>query len=181
MNYALFQAINDLAGRWATVDRLMRLAAVDLIFVVFAATAVVVATALRRGRFRPVVCLAASCALAFGLAQVLAHASREARPFQSHLVHQLIPHTPGVSMPSDHATAAFALAFGVLLFLDRRAGVALTAAAVLIGFARVWTGVHYPGDIIAAAVIAALSTFSVHVTDRGAQEIQRAAGPHAAG
>lgn len=180
MNYQLFLAINGLAGRWAPIDRLMRLAAVDLIFVVFAATAVVVAGALRRHRFRPVVCLATSCAFAFGLAQVLGHASREARPFQSHLVHQLIPHTPGVSMPSDHATAAFALAFGVLLFLDRRAGLALTAAAVVIGVARVWTGVHYPGDIAAAAVIAGLSTFSVYVTDRGAREIQRAAGPYPA-
>jgi undecaprenyl-diphosphatase len=70
-------------------------------------------------------------------------------------------------MPSDHATAAFAIAFGVLVFLNRAAGIALVPVAILIGFARVWTGLHYPGDILAAAVIAALSAGFVYVVRRG--------------
>jgi hypothetical protein len=35
--------------------------------------------------------------------------------------------------------------------------------AVLIGLSRVWVGVHYPGDILAAAVVAALATLEVKV------------------
>lgn len=159
MNYQLFQLINSAAGRWTPVDDVMRFAAADLIFVVFAVAAAVVVRELVRRRVRGVLCLAATLALAFGLGQLLAHANHEMRPFQDHPVHQLIPHATGVSMPSDHATATFALAFGILLFLDRRVGPALVVAAALIGFARVWTGVHYPGDIAAAAIIAALSAF----------------------
>ncbi|GIF20548.1 hypothetical protein BJ973_001546 [Actinoplanes tereljensis] len=34
--------------------------------------------------------------------------------------------------------------------------------------ARVWAGVHYPGDIAASAVIAALATFIAYVADRRA-------------
>ena len=164
MNYQLFEVINSEAGRWAPLDQLMRFAAVDLIYLVFVVAAVLVLNALRERRIRAVVCLCATLMLAFGLAQMLAHTSREMRPFQDHPVHQLIPHEPGVGLPSDHATAAFALAFGILVFVHRQAGLALTAAAVLIGFARVWTGVHYPGDIAAGAVIAALSAFTVCVS-----------------
>ncbi|GAA2642723.1 phosphatase PAP2 family protein [Paractinoplanes durhamensis] len=170
MNYELFQAINGPAGRWPAVDHVMQFAATYLIFGVFAVAAVVAGRALLQRRIRPVAGLGVTLGLAFGLAQLLAHASREMRPFQDHAVHQLIPHAPGVSLPSDHATAAFTLAFGVWLFLDRRAGMALTAAAALIGLARVWCGVHYPGDILAAAVIAGLAALMVYVTDRGARE-----------
>jgi membrane-associated phospholipid phosphatase len=63
----------------------------------------------------------------------LGRLSREVRPFQSHQVHQLIAHAPGASMPSDHATAAFAIAFGVGLFLSRRWGVVLGIAGAVIG------------------------------------------------
>jgi undecaprenyl-diphosphatase len=55
----------------------------------------------------------------------------------------------------------FAIAFGVLIFRSRPAGLALTGLAVLIGFARVRTGVHYPSDILAAAPVAAIATAGV--------------------
>jgi len=171
VNFQLFHLINDLAGRWQPVDQLVRFAAVDLIFVVFAVAAIPCVAAVRRREFRPLVCLGIALVVAFGLSQALSHTSRERRPFQDHVVHQLIPHGPGISLPSDHATAAFALAFGVWAFLSRRIGAILTVAALLIGLARVWAGVHYPGDILAAAIIAALATFAVHVTDVGARDL----------
>ena len=167
MDYQVFRLINAEAGRWALLDDLMRFSAVDLLYLVFALAGAIVVSALIRHRIPAVVRLGATLALAFGLAQLLAHAGRERRPFQDHPVHQLIPHAPGVGIPSDHATAAFAIAFGVLMFLGRPAGLALTGLAVLIGFARVWTGVHYPSDILAAAVAAAIATFSVYVAGIG--------------
>jgi undecaprenyl-diphosphatase len=171
VNYRLFNLVNSEAGHWAAIDHLMRFAAVYLVFLVFSIAGAVVLYALLQRRFRAVVCFAATLALAFALAQILAHLSREQRPFQDHPVHQLIPHTPGVGMPSDHATAAFAIAFGLTVFLSRRAGIALVPLAVLIGFARVWTGVHYPGDILAAALIAALAAMFVHVVNRGPHQL----------
>jgi undecaprenyl-diphosphatase len=173
VNYQLFHAINALAGRWPRIDGIMRFAAVRLVFVAVAVAGVIVIGAVLRRQVRPVSCFGVSLALAFGLSQGLERLSHEVRPFQSHAVHQLISHAPGVSMPSDHATAAFALAFGVLLFLDRPVGLVLTAVAVLIGVARVWTGLHYPGDILAAAAIAGLAAFSVYVTDLGARDLQQ--------
>jgi undecaprenyl-diphosphatase len=84
--------------------------------------------------------------------------SAEVRPFQTHHVVQLLAHENGSSMPSDHATAAFAIAAAIGVFLHRGWGVVLAVAAAAIGFARIWSGLHYPGDIIAAALIAMVVT-----------------------
>ena len=58
----------------------------------------------------------------------------------------------GKSLPSAHAANSFAQAalFG-LYFRKVRYG--LWAVALLIAFSRVFVGVHYPGDIVAGAVL----------------------------
>lgn len=173
MSYQVFPAVNTVAGRWPRIDGVVRFAAVQLIFVVLAVAGVLVVHALVRRQIRRVTCFGGALLLAFGLSRGLERLSRVARPVQSHAVHQLVTQAPGVSMPSDHATAAFAVALGTLLFLDRRAGLALTAAALLIAVARGRAGLDYPGDILAGAAIGGLSAFSVYVTDLGARDVQR--------
>jgi undecaprenyl-diphosphatase len=158
--------INSLAGRADSLDDAMEFAATWLIYAVFAVSAGLVAFALYRRRPREVIQLGVTLFFAFAMATILGQLSSEQRPFQSHLVHQLIPHEPGVAMPSDHATAAFALAFGICAFLSRRWRLVLTVAALVIGVARIWSGVHYPGDILAAAIIAALAVLAVRVFNR---------------
>jgi len=161
MNYRLFELINSLAGRVDSVDDVMEFAATTLIYLVFAASAVLAGLALYRRRMRAVLEFGLTLALAFAMGTVLSHLSGQLRPFQSHQVHQLIAHGPGVSLPSDHATAAFAMAFGVFAFLSRRWGAVLAVAALAVGLARIWVGVHYPGDILAAAIIAGLAVMEV--------------------
>lgn len=163
VNYQLFEFINGRAGRCDGVDDAMEFGATRLIYVVFAVSAVLVGVALYRRRIRPILELGAALLVAFLGAALLSHLSGQLRPFQSHRVHQLIAHAPGVSLPSDHATAAFALAFAVFAFLSRRWGIALGVAAISIGLSRIWVGVHYPGDILAAAGIAGLATLEVLV------------------
>ncbi|MGI5183868.1 phosphatase PAP2 family protein [Dactylosporangium sp. CA-152071] len=154
MNYRLFQLINDHAGRVDGVDDIMEFLAGPFIYVVFAAFAAVVVWALRGGRRGQVAYVFAALLVAFLGAQLLNHLNGQLRPFQTHQVHQLVAHAGGVSLPSDHATAAFAIALAVGVFLHRGAGVALLVAAVAVGVARIWVGVHYPGDILAALGIA---------------------------
>lgn len=166
MNYELFQALNGLAGRMDTVDDPMELAARGLIFPVFAVAAALLAHALWQRRIRPVVQVGAALALAFTAAQVVSHLSTEVRPFQTHHVHQLIPHETGGSLPSDHATAAFTIAAAVGWFLHRRWGITLFVTATIIGVARIWVGVHYPGDVLAALAIALGSVLVVEAASR---------------
>lgn len=58
------------------------------------------------------------------------------------------------SFPSDHAMIGGALVVGIFL-VNRRLGLAALLAALLLCFARVYAGVHYPGDVAAGLVIGA--------------------------
>jgi membrane-associated phospholipid phosphatase len=59
------------------------------------------------------------------------------------------------SFPSGHSAsaAAFAVSVGDVLPVFR---VPLRAAAAIVAFSRVYTGVHYPADIVAGAAVGAL-------------------------
>jgi undecaprenyl-diphosphatase len=165
MNYHLFQLINAAAGQNDRIDDVFEWSAVWLIYVLGVVAAVPLLGGLRQSR-PAVVRVAAVLGVAFVTGQVVASVSSEVRPFQTHTVHQLIPHDPGPSLPSDHATAAFAVAFAVGAFLSWRWGAVLSVLAVVIGFARIWTGVHYPADVLVAALIAAAAVGVVQIGGR---------------
>lgn len=70
------------------------------------------------------------------------------------------------SFPSGHSAAAFAFATGVGHDLPR-AAVPLRGLAAVVAYARVHTGVHYPGDVVAGALIGtALAHLTTHAFDR---------------
>jgi undecaprenyl-diphosphatase len=70
------------------------------------------------------------------------------------------------SFPSGHSAAAFAFATGVGHVLPTPA-IALLGLATLIAYSRVHTGVHYPGDVVAGAVIGTgLAQLTTHTLDR---------------
>lgn len=108
----------------------------------------------------------------------------EPRPFVTHKVNLLVAHAADASFPSDHSAWSFAVV-GMLLFAlfvptinalrtRRQPGVEprsllvplllLVAAIViasLIGIARVYVGVHYPGDIIGGALDGLIAAFVI--------------------
>ncbi|MBB5867509.1 undecaprenyl-diphosphatase [Allocatelliglobosispora scoriae] len=166
VNYDLFEVINGWAGHNVVLDRVAQFSATWLIYLVFAAAAVIGVSALLAGQIRALLLVGASLAAAFAAATVVSQLSHELRPFQTHHVVQLIAHGNGISMPSDHATAAFALAAAIGVFLHRTWGYVLAVMALVIGLSRVVAGVHYPGDILAALVIAIAATAAVWFGER---------------
>ncbi|GHJ43403.1 hypothetical protein Cs7R123_07450 [Catellatospora sp. TT07R-123] len=165
MNYELFAFVNGWAGRSSGLDAVARFTASTAIYLLFATAALICVHAARQRRHRQLTLVGATLAIAFVAATAVSGLSHELRPFQTHHVQQLIPHEPGVSMPSDHATAAFTIAAAISVFLYRMWAVPLTIVAVAIGAARVYAGVHYPSDIAVAALIAAAATAAVATTD----------------
>ena len=94
--------------------------------------------------------VAAAVALAMG--QVIGWRLPRPRPFTTHVVRSLIAPSADPSFPSDHALAAFAIV-GALFGTHGVLAVALLAMGVLLGFARVFVGTHYPLDIVGGALL----------------------------
>jgi undecaprenyl-diphosphatase len=99
-----------------------------------------------------------SAGLALGIAQIANHLWARPRPYVAHPhdVHLFIPASLDTSFPSDHATAAFAIAVAIFL-RSRSAGRIALVMATLVSFSRVVVGTHYPTDVLAGAAIGTLS------------------------
>ncbi|MBI5107012.1 MAG: phosphatase PAP2 family protein, partial [Solirubrobacterales bacterium] len=106
----------------------------------------------------------ASAAVALALGQVVSRLVDRPRPFVAHpdQVHLFAPHAADASFPSDHATAAFAIATAILL-RNRLAGILTMAAAAALAASRVVIGVHYPADVLAGAALGALVALVLHL------------------
>ena len=81
-----------------------------------------------------------------------------AHPDQAHLF--FVPPSFDPSFPSDHSTAAFAIAFAVF-FLSRKVGIGFLVAATMVALSRVFVGLHYPSDVVAGVLIGAGSAWLV--------------------
>ena len=93
-----------------------------------------------------------AASLAFAVDQAISHVWERPRPFATHATYLLSAPSPDPSFPSDHAAAAFAIAFAVLAF-SRRAGVGFLITATLIGVSRIAVGLHYPSDVLAGMLV----------------------------
>ncbi len=66
----------------------------------------------------------------------------------------------GYAFPSGHATFFMAMAFAVY-FEHKKAGYLFILCAVLIGFARIAAGVHFPVDILGGFILGILTAYLV--------------------
>lgn len=78
------------------------------------------------------------------------------RPFMIGLGHQLLAHGAESSFPSDHATVFFAVALSMLTCQLHRSGWLLMVLGAMVGWARIYLGVHYPFDIVGALLTTTL-------------------------
>lgn len=157
MDFSLYKSINGFAARHDLLEDVLRFLAVDaqylfiaLLAGLFLATGRWRTTSGRRG----VAAAGFSALLALGIAKLLSGAWERPRPYLAHpgQSHLFIPASADTSFPSDHATAAFAIAVAIML-RNRRAGWLALVLAALVSVARVAVGTHYPGDVLAGAVV----------------------------
>lgn len=91
----------------------------------------------------------AAALIALVLNQPIANAVDRARPYATHPhILTLVDRGKDPSFMSDHSVVAGAVAVG-LLFAVRRIGYVVIALAIVLAFARVYVGAHYPGDVVA--------------------------------
>ena len=165
MDFSLYQLINDFAARNDWLEDPLRFFALSAQWFFIA---VLVALFFARGKWksvngrRGVAGAGLSAIFALGVAHLIASLWDRARPYEAHAsAHLFISRSPDPSFPSDHATAAFALAVAVFLW-HRRAGWLMLAMAAVVSLARVGVGTHYPGDVLGGAAIGAAIALLIH-------------------
>ena len=84
------------------------------------------------------------------------------RPFAAGLGRALIAHAWDSSFPSDHLTLIWAIASSLALHRQVRfAGWAIALLGVPVAWARIYLGLHFPLDILGAALVALCSTWLI--------------------
>ncbi len=163
MDLDLLRALNDFAAAHDGVEDPVT-AYVGLSVFLFAgllaALLVVVRGAGRRQGPRAAVAAGASAALALGIAQVVSHLVERPRPYAGHAIHLFVARSADASFPSDHATAAFAIAVAIWL-RSRRLGWAALALAAALAVGRVVVGAHYPSDVAAGAALGSVAALAL--------------------
>ena len=77
------------------------------------------------------------------------------RPFLTYTDIAALLHPGGFSFPSGHTVSSFCAATTCFGYF-RRAGIGCYVLAALIGFSRLYLGVHYPTDVLCGAVLGIL-------------------------
>ena len=82
------------------------------------------------------------------------------RPFVTFTDLQIIIPTPSeFSFPSGHTSSSFAAAAVFYRHLPKKLGIPSVILAGLIGFSRLYVGVHYPTDVIAGVIMGILLSY----------------------
>ncbi|MFL6556343.1 MAG: undecaprenyl-diphosphatase, partial [Bacillus sp. (in: firmicutes)] len=118
-----------------------------------------------------VTAIIAAC-VALSLNGEIGHFFYRDRPFVTHHVNWLIPHVKNASFPSDHATAAFVIATTIWIW-KKRAGWIWLVLAAGIALSRVWTGVHYPLDVVGGMLIGTSIAFAIQFLVNRFEEMNR--------
>jgi undecaprenyl-diphosphatase len=99
-----------------------------------------------------------ACLIALALAQLIGWLWPRPRPFALHLGQQFMPHANDAGLPSDHVTVFWTLGLAALATRQFATwGFPLLAAGLAVGWSRVYLGVHFPLDVLAALPVAALA------------------------
>lgn len=173
LDHQIFTAINSLAGKYYWLDLLAIICAKYLIFVIFGAALgwwvslhkSKPTTAWPMEGKRKWLALGHLGITAIGiylLNNLIALIHFRERPFLHEGVKQIVNPISEKSFPSDHAAASFAVAT-VILFYNKALGVFLFILAILVGLGRIYTGVHYPLDILSGAFVGIFTALVIKI------------------
>jgi undecaprenyl-diphosphatase len=164
VDWSVLHALNDFLFRHDAVEDplLYYVNASEALFIATLAVLFLAARGPRSSWRRTAVAAVLSAGLALGVGKLISELVDRARPFvaDAHGVHLFSAHAADPGFPSDHATAAFAIATAI--FLRKRGwGSFALAAATILSIGRVALGVHYPTDVLAGAALGAAAALAL--------------------
>lgn len=161
LNLALFHLINQYAGLNPVIDTLAIFAAEYMPVIVI--LALVILWILKGNNSRDVILYGIYAAI-IGLVinYIIGLVYFHPRPFMIGLGTQLFQYPAETSFPSDHTTFMVSIALMLLYFKETRVyGVILLILGLIGGLARVFSGVHFPLDILGSIVVSIISTLII--------------------
>lgn len=83
------------------------------------------------------------------------------RPYNvNEMLTTLVSKPHDASFPSGHAGAAFAVAFVIFLAMPKSYGIPAIIVSALISYSRLYNGVHYLTDVIAATIVGFITSIA---------------------
>lgn len=157
IDYQIFHWINNLAGQVGWLDSLGVFLAVNGIYIMMGAATALALYQIHRKHFAAA--FFSGIVSSYLIVKVIKVLTNRPRPFEVLEVNQLIAdYGTGRAFSSGHAAIMFSIAFA---FYGTRYFWPFIAWATVCSFARVYVGVHYPGDVLASIVLAAVVAFVV--------------------
>jgi len=155
-NISLFEAINQYAGENSFLDSLAIFFSEYLQYFLVLAFIVLLIKNFNKYQLLVLRVTAAAILSRLVITEMIRSIYYSPRPFAENAVNLLIEHSPSASFPSGHASFFFAISTVVYLY-NKKAGVLLFVASILVSVSRVFAGVHWPIDVIAGAAVGIFS------------------------
>lgn len=159
LNLKIFEFINSGAGNSPALDTVMVFTAVYSPYILALLLIILFLFGTDRDKTSSITA-AFSGAFALLLNQIIGFLYFSPRPFSLYPVNLLLPHAADASFPSDHTALAFAVALTILIW-NKKLGTMLVLFSFLIGISRVYSGLHYPLDILGGLATGAVSAMFI--------------------
>lgn len=156
----LFKGINQFAGKWDCLDKLGIFFAqyfeYFLIFFLF----LFLILDFKKYWLMLVQSLISVILARFFIVEIIRLIFSRPRPFMENQVNLLLEGPKTFSFPSGHAAFYFAIA-AIVYFYNKKAGILFFISAFFISFARVFSGLHWPSDILAGFLVGFFSSWFI--------------------
>jgi len=151
INVELFNFINGLAGKSPFLDSLMVFSAKYVVALIPIFFVYVFLKSKKKALF-----VFLSVLISVLLSKLIGFLVYSPRPFALSLGTQLVDHVADASFPSDHAITFFAFGFALLFIKYKKLGIGFFLLGGFVGFARIFTGIHFPSDILGSLMLSLL-------------------------